>query len=338
MGLDVHKNSYHVALLRSDGASHTLVSPADPQRLLHTLREHGIAVRLAVYEAGPTGFSLARALAAAGIEVIVAAPSRIPRPVTAGAKTDRLDCLKLARYAARGMLKPIAVPTEEEEGRRSLVRRRHELTDSVRRVKQRIRSHLLYLGVPEPKGVSSWSRQAVAALKAASLDGEAKLTLDSLLRELAWLMEERTAVEKAVARSVRSTERQQVMRCLQSVPGVGPTVAATFATELYRPERFTRAEEVTSYLGLAPMVRHSGEGKARGRLCPVGQKRLRSLLVEAAWVWRAKDPGADAIYRRLLGRSGLPQKAISALARRLAVVLWRISLERREYRPVAHAA
>lgn len=48
------------------------------------------------------------------------------------------------------------------------------------------------------------------------------------------------------------------MNCLQSIPGVGPVVATTFALELFRPERFDRPEEVTSYLGLAPVVRYSG--------------------------------------------------------------------------------
>ncbi|MFU2210658.1 IS110 family transposase [Solidesulfovibrio sp. C21] len=53
-----------------------------------------------------------------------------------GAKTDRLDCVKLADYAAKGMLRPIAVPTEEQEAQRSLERRRHDLADDLCRVKQ----------------------------------------------------------------------------------------------------------------------------------------------------------------------------------------------------------
>ena len=104
--------------------------------------------------------------------------------------------------------------------------------------------------------------------------------------------------------------------------------------ELFRPERFRRSEEVTSYLGLAPTVRHSGEKTPRGYLAPVGQTRLRSLLIEAAWLCRAKDPYARDIYTKLLSRTGIPQKAIAALARRLAIILWRLSIEQRAYRPV----
>jgi transposase len=109
-------------------------------------------------------------------------------------------------------------------------------------------------------------------------------------------------------------------------------VATTFLCELFRPERFARAEEVASYLGLAPMVRHSGEKTPSGRLVPVGQTKLRSLLVEAAWMWRAKDDYARNLYNRFLSRMGIAQKAISALARKLAIILWRLCIEKRPYR------
>jgi len=113
---------------------------------------------------------------------------------------------------------------------------------------------------------------------------------------------------------------------------VGLVVAAMFRLEIFSPERFRDGGELTSYLGLAPQVRQSGEGKARGKLRPVGQTKLRSLLVEAAWVWKSAAPWAEACYRRILGRCGLAQKAITAVARRLAIVLWRLCLEDRPYR------
>jgi transposase len=115
---------------------------------------------------------------------------------------------------------------------------------------------------------------------------------------------------------------------------VGKVVATTFHTELYRPERFGRGEEVASYLGLAPTVRHSGERTPRGHLVPVGHPLLRSPLIEAAWMWRAKDTYARELYNKLLSKTGIPQKAITALARRLAIILWRLSIEQRVYRPV----
>ena len=158
------------------------------------------------------------------------------------------------------------------------------------------------------------------------LPSGANLTRDSLLRELAFLCQEREGIDEQLRCADRTPEHKSRIRALRTVPGVGEVVATTFAAELFRPGRFQRPEEVTSYLGLAPVVRQSGGGKARTKIRPVGQRRLRSLLIEAAWMWKQRDTAAEMFYRRILGRTGLPQKAIVAVARKLAVRLWRLSI------------
>lgn len=333
IGMDVHKNSYDVGMLSADGASWACTGPAAASWVIEMIREHGLDVQLVAYEAGPTGFSTARAFRAAGIECIVAAPAQIPRPASTGAKTDRLDCLRLAKLAAQGMLHSVTIPTPEEEAGRDLVRRRHDLVKSLRVVKLRIRSRLLFWGVAEPSGLENWSRQAMCVLETLELSLEARQTLDSMLRELAFVRGELRAVERNISELCEQPKDHEVIRHLQTVPGVGPVVSATFRQEIFRPERFERAEELTKYLGLAPVPRQSGESKGRARLMPTGQKVLRSLLVEAAWRWKSADPWAQERYKSLLGRCGLTQKAICALARRLAIVLWRISIENRAYYP-----
>lgn len=333
VGLDVHKRSYHVALRRLDGRTLTWVAPANPAQLADRLSHLGVTIGAIAYEAGPTGFCLARTLTRCGYTVMVAAPSRIPRPCTRGAKTDRLDCIRLAEYVAKGMLKPIEVPSGADEAKRSLVRRRHQLADNLRKVKTRIKSFLLYLGVEEPAGLRMWTRGSVKALNQLDLDTAARWTLDSLLFELTALEENLTAIKQHLAELSEDKAHSRTIEYLASMPGVGPVVANTFVLELFKPERFSRAEEVTSYLGLAPVVRQSGESQKGGRIRPVGQKRLKSLLVEAAWIWRAKDPWANAFYKRLLSRTGLAQKAIIGLARKMAIVLWRLMMEQRPYRP-----
>lgn len=325
VGVDVHKRSYSVALLRSDGAWKEWTTPSSPKALEQSLSSVRSRIGTVVYEAGPCGFGLARQLSQAGIPTMVAAPSRIPRPVAATSKTDRLDGRKLAEYAASGLLRPIAVPTEAEEGFRALVRRRHRLTDSIRHVKQRIRGLLLQFGIPEPAGLDHWGKAAIEEVGQLSFPAGAAEARDSLLRELSFLTRERENVEETLRRTCRGSEHEGRVKALKTVPGVGEIVATTFAAEVFRPGRFQRPEEVTSYLGLAPVVRQSGGGKSRGKIRPVGQRRLRSLLVEAAWMWKQRDTAAEIFYRRILGRTGLPQKAIVAVARKLAITLWRLS-------------
>jgi transposase len=334
IGVDVHKRSYHLAFLRVDQQTYTLVAPATPEKLVELFCRLDIVIAGVAYEAGPTGFSLARALQAEKIPVIVAAPSKIPRSIRSGAKTDRLDCLKLAHFAAKGLIRPIAIPTAQEEAHRALSRRRHQLVDSVRRCKQRIKSFLLYHGFKETESLRNWRADYSEQIAALPLEAEGRLTIESHLRELTFLQNELSSVTQQLEQTNSAPHHRAVIRALTSVPGVGKVVATTFHTELFRPERFDRSEEVVSYLGLAPSVRQSGERSARGYLAPVGQTRLRSLLIEAAWLWRAKDAYAHELYSKLLSRTGIPQKAIAALARRLAVILWRLSIEQRAYRLV----
>jgi transposase len=334
IGVDVHKRSYHLAFRRADAKTFTVVTPACPEKFIELCGRLAIVIAGVAYEAGPTGFSLARALEAEGVTVIVAAPSKVPRSINSGAKTDRLDCLKLAQFAAKGLIRPIAIPTTHEEAHRALSRRRHQLVDSIRRSKQRIKGFLLYHGFKETESIRNWHVNYPEQIAELPLEVEGRLTIESHLRELNFLQDDLSSVTHQLDQMNLEPHHRSVIKALTSVPGVGKVVATTFHTELFRPERFDRGEEIASYLGLAPSVRQSGERKSRGYLVPVGQTRLRSLLIEAAWIWRAKDAYARDLYNKLLSKTGIPQKAIAALARRLAIILWRLSIEQRAYRPI----
>ena len=81
----------------------------------------GIALKKVVYEAGPTGFHLARFLQTCKFPIEVIAPSEVPEKRSKKAKTDRLDCRKLATYSAKGLLKGISIPTAQQESDRQLL-------------------------------------------------------------------------------------------------------------------------------------------------------------------------------------------------------------------------
>src|SRR3954469_1429879 len=103
-----------------------------------------------VYEAGPTGFGLARAGRAAGIEVMVCSPGAIPRQPGDQIKTDTRDALKLARLHAAGQLRPVVVPAREIEALRDLVRAREDVRGDLLRARHRISKLLLRRGLIWP--------------------------------------------------------------------------------------------------------------------------------------------------------------------------------------------
>ena len=325
--MDVHKRTYSVALFCvTDGQVESWNCPADEAGLVEQLRRLGCRIEHIVYESGPTGFSLCRALRDAGFKASVIAASRIPSGAAAVAKSDRINTTKLAIYCARGLLRPIAIPTIEDEGYRALVRRRKRLAETRAKLKQKIKGFLLAKGVDEPPSSKKWLRAVTHDLAALPLVSGQDSTLASMLREYRFLQEEHRVLRREIRKATQRLHPERYARLTQ-VGGVGEVVATTFLAEIFAPERFDRAEEVTSYLGLAPVVRRSGNGPARARLRPVGQKRLRSILIEGAWQWTWRDQEAKEIYNRHLARSGVAQKAICVVARKLAIKLWRLAVD-----------
>ena len=336
VGVDVHKTTYHVAVLRGDGLVKDWSATASPQLLVKQLRSWEVEIGSVAYEAGPTGFGLARALEEAGIKAIVAPPSRIPRPVSKGAKTDRLDCIALAIYASKGMLKSIALPSRDQEAKRSLGRRRDQISREVRRTRQRIKSFLLVNGIAEPAGLRGWSNKGIEGLRTLELPEGHRYTLDSLLLDLDHHLVSRQIVDEQLKQLIDHHEDdRKAVDCMQTVPGVGIVTATKFRLEIFDPQRFRHPKEVACLVGLAPMDRRTGHQKGQAKLKPSGQKELRSLLVEAAWRLRAQEKWAREFYNRVLAANRIPQKAIVALARKLCIILWRICVETRPYRTSA---
>jgi transposase len=335
VAVDVHKLTYAVAILDEDGQRLEFSTQAAPKKLLLQLLKMGMTVKAITYESGPCGYGLAWACQEMGIPVLVVAPSRIPRPISKAGKTDRLDSMKLVEFLARDMLKGIAIPSHEEFALREMERRRQRLVKQRRVVRQNIRAFLLRIGLDEPSGLDAWGAAPLRALQAMPLPAYLRLSLDSYLEEHAHILASLTKITKQLEKAAVELGLGERIKNLRTIPGVGATIAHTFTSEIFRPERFKRAEDICAYVGLAPITSHSGSGKEKAWLRPVGQRYLRSILVESAWRLVAVEASYRDFYNRIRNKTGLAQKAITAVARKLLVLIWRIAIEGRPYRPVA---
>lgn len=340
VGVDVHKKSYHVALWSRDRECLVTVwsQPSQGQVLADRLDPIRSAVVRVFYEAGPTGFGLARDLRERGYEVEVVSPAHTKRPAVRQAKTDSLDCRELARQGAKSELHPVYVPTIEEEQDRQLVRLRQQRRDRCKEIKMQIKSLLLYHGIAEPPGLKTWSAKAVKQLRGLRLSERLRRCLDLLLDDL----ERAEEALKEVTREVKALSagprfKEGTALCV-TVPGIAEVTAMGIQTEMLAPGRFHRAADVSSYQGLAPGIRASGETVRLQGLMKTGNPRLKTILVEAAWCWVRYDAGARKLYHRLLGRLRLKQKAIVAMARRLGIILWRMLTRKEPYRGATAAA
>jgi transposase len=166
IGLDVHKDTIAVAVLRSGATTcDERVIPNTPEAVRKLFARYpDRSVLRTCYEAGPTGHDTHRLISSLGIACDVIAPSLIPRRSGVRVKTDRSDARNLARLHRAGELTAVRVPMPAEEALRDLVRAREDLKNDRRIARQRIRSFLLRYGKRYPTLGASAARAAESQL------------------------------------------------------------------------------------------------------------------------------------------------------------------------------
>lgn len=332
VGIDVHKKTYSVCVwTEARGRVARWTQPADPGALLRRVEPIRGQVAHAVYEAGPTGFGLLRALRGQGYSADVVAPSATPKPACPSDKSDRRDAEMLAMLDGKAMLRAIYVPSAQEEADRQVVRRREQVVKDVGRVQRRIKSFLLQHGLVAPEGLASWSRRGVEGLRRLALGPELRFCLDSLLSDYEHRRAQVAAFDERIRAMARSEGYAGEVAAMRQPGGIGPVTAVTVATEMPHAERFKTGEEVASFVGISPSSRRSGQTTKGGPIRKAGNRHLRRVLVEAAWRWVGQDGRAQALYRHLVRETGCAQKAIVGVARHLAILLWRLRVRRETY-------
>ncbi len=327
VGIDVHKRSYHMAVWKNGKLASDWTMPSSDQMMVSILEPAREALQNVVYEAGPTGYGLARKLMAAGFPCRIVAPGKTPRAASKGNKSDRLDCRRLAEYSAKDMLKYVGIPTEAEDHERQLIRMRDDQMKKRKRIKQQIKSFLLYNSIDEPAGLQGWTIASVVALKKMNLPPLLRFRLDEFLGELEYYKQSLKRIEKELGNYEQKYAEQ--IEILRSHPGVGQKTSRQFIAEIYQPKRFSDSKQIASYLGLAPKVECTGDTRHESGVIKGGRGKLRAMLIECCWRWIRDDPAARKRYFQYLTNTGSAKKSIHAMARKMAIHLW-VMLVRRE--------
>lgn len=282
VGLDVHARSVVACAL--DDLTGELVraklSP-DPAAVLAWLS--GLPGPVATtYEAGPTGFGLARFLLGEGIRCEVAAPSKLHRPSGDRVKTDARDALLLARLLRLGEIVSVGLPSVEQEAARDLVRAREDARADLMRARHRASKFLLRQGIVYSGG-RAWSGEHAAWLSRQQFtDPARKAAYDSALETVLLTEARRDRLDEAIVELAHQSAWWPVVSRLQCLRGVGTLTALGLAVEVGDWHRFTGAT-IGSYLGLVPTEDSSGDGRSQGSITKTGNSHARRLLVEAAW-------------------------------------------------------
>jgi transposase len=303
VGLDVHARQTHAAIV--DPVSGELrvsklrMAPVEVASFLEGLG-HGV---VAVYEAGPTGFGLARAARERGIEVRVAAPGSIPKGSGDRVKTDRRDAIRLVRLLAAGELGFAFVPSVADEQFRDLVRAIEDVRGDLMRARHRLGKFLLRRGERFPGPGSTWTGRHLAWLRGLSFDDIcSRATFADYLAAVELLIGRRASLLVALEQQIPECSHAPVIARLRCFRGIDTLSAAGLCAEVGHFARFPKPTLLSGFLGIVPCERTSDSKRRQGQITKAGPPHARRLLVEAAQHYRYPPRIGEVLARRQHGQ------------------------------------
>jgi transposase len=347
--MDVHKDSISVGVLNPGREI------PDVERIFHDEESVRRLVgrfpepRLlrACYEAGPTGYALARLLGSMGVACEVIAPSMIPKAPGDKVKTDTRDCRRLTRLYRAGELVAIRIPSPGEEAVRDLCRTRGDMVEDLTRARNRLTKFLLRHSRVWRDG-SNWTHKHEGWLAVQRFDEPAMQTTFEHYRAVVLSRDAQlAAVESDLTRYFTVEPFAAAVARLAAYRGVTAMGALSLQAEVCDWRRFGRPSALMGFVGLVPSEYSSGASTHRGHITKAGNVHLRTQLVEAAWAYQHRPYVGGEIakrhdglapevvarawaaqlrlcgrFRHLAAKKNIKSVVAAAIARELAGFLW----------------
>jgi transposase len=331
-GLDVSLEKTHICVLDSyGGVVHEGTAPSSPEAITAALAA-APACRGVVFETGRMAPMLYHGLAALGVPVVCIESRQAYQALKTLAthKTDRNDARGLAQLARTGFFKPVHVKSLPAHAVRALIMARKKLVGQRVTLENQIRGLAVVFDVRLPRGLSPAFVNQVIAMSdgIAGLSGAMRglvAARDAVLGAIA-------AIDTDMKKLVRASD---ACRRLMTIPGVGQLTALAFTAAIDDPGRFRRSRDLGAYFGLVPRRHQSGEIDYVGGISKVGDRRVRTLLYEAANVMLTRYKGELKLkdWAFAVAKRSSMRKARIALARRLAIIMHAMLRDGTEFKP-----
>ena len=331
VGLDVSVKETSVCILDETGkVCREMKVPSDPQDIVQVLKEPAWQIERIGLEAGPLSQWLFNGLAEAGLPVVCIETRHTKAFLKAQVnKSDRNDARGIAQMMRVGLFRPVHVKTVASQKWRALLTARKLVQEKALAIENDIRGLLRNFGLKVG---------AVGVIKFEERIRELVVGMPDLAEIIASLLDARQKLRDEARKLHRKllsiVHEDKVCRRLMTIPGVGPIVSLAFTATTDDPARFKSSKAVGAALGLTPILNQSGESSRVGRISQCGDGMMRALLYEAAQVMLTRTikwSWLKAWAMNVAKRRGL-QRAIVALARRLAVIMHRIWSDGTEFR------
>ena len=253
------------------------------------------------YEAGPTGFVLARRLIKLGFECIVVAPSLIPTKSGEKKKTDRRDARKLAGYLRSNDLRAVHIPDVEDEVIRDVCRGRTDAAQELARTKKQLLSFLLRNGY-HYTGKANWTEAHMRYLRELVLAHPSqKLILEEYIQRIDALEQQIRRIEDQMRELLQNWQRKPLVEALMGMRGFQLVAAMVTVSEIGCFSRFKHPKQLMAYLGLVPSEESSGDKRRMGSITKCGNGHARWMLIESAGCYRLPPKISKALSVRQEG-------------------------------------
>jgi transposase len=334
VGLDLGNQYTHFCVLDYAG------SVVEEGRLLTNRRaferRFGRQERLrVVLEAGADSPWVSRQLSALGHETIVANPQRLRAIAESIQKSDRIDARMLADLGLRfgDRLQTVSHRPEELQRDLEVIRGRQVLVLARTQLVNHVRGALKSAGHRLPATDARFFHTKAAR----SIPPDLLPLSTPLLTAIATLTQQIQVCDRAIEELIET--KYPVARCLQQIPGVGPLISLTFVLTIADPTRFSRTRTVGAYLGLVPRLRQSGARNPQLHITHAGDSYLRQLLVQGAhYILGYRGPDSNlrrwGLAHAASGGPAAKKRAVTAVARKLAVLLLHLWLSGEVYEPL----
>jgi len=333
VGIDLGKREYTMAIISVKGkmSIHKGKTSIQGRAALYKLLEKSDKIAL---EAGNMAFTMAREIMQqAGSEVRVLNSAKLPFIWDAPTKTDKEDAMKLARLVEERRdekLPVVPLPSEQEMERRELI------SSYGREMRCRTRVINTLHSLFWKQGHTEVVRKDVAT--AAKARETIKVLAGQIREDAEWQIKHLELYEQRIkelkARIKETAKKDEDMKLLQNIAGVGPVVAYAFVAHVGDGSRFSKGAQVSNYLGFVPRLDYSGTIQRQGHISKRGNGYLRGLLVQAAWAMVRSGKGGSLKERfqyltMFQGKS--KKKTIVSIGRRMAELMYSVLRNKTKY-------
>jgi transposase len=319
IGLDVAKQIFQVHGVSADGK----VTVKRQLRRSQMLGFFGKLTRCVVgLEACGGSHFWAREIRAFGHDVRLIPPAYV-KPYVKRGKTDAVDAEAICEAVSRPTMRFVPIKTAECQAALMVLKTRDLLVRQRTQAINALRGHLAEVGIVAAKGAAKVEMlfEIIRDENDGRLPPAARTALKMLTEQIEALTERVDTLERKIVAEVR---RDDTMRRLTTIPGIGPITAATIQALVPDPGAFTSGRHFAAWIGLTPKMHSSGGKERLGKISKMGNPALRSLLVVGATaVSRQVRRGATISpwLTALLARRPAKVAAI-ALANKMARIAW----------------